>query len=59
MKWQKAGWMNASILQIRVIELGKKATISFHQDKLQDAAQRAEMQLFWAAALDKLAAMLS
>jgi hypothetical protein len=41
-----------------MIELGQKATISFHQDKLQDPAQRAEMQLHWKEALDKLTAML-
>ena len=44
-KWAKEGWKNVSLLQMRVIAAKGKATISFHQEKLLDAAQRMEMKL--------------
>lgn len=42
--WKKKEWQNTSTLQIRVIATKTGATISFHQEKLQDNNQRAEMK---------------
>lgn len=45
--WKKKDWENTSLVQVRVIEKGEKSTLSFHQEKLQDANQRAEMKEYW------------
>jgi uncharacterized protein YndB with AHSA1/START domain len=45
--WRKKDWENTSTLQLRVIDAKGKATISFHQEKLQNSNQRAEMKAHW------------
>jgi uncharacterized protein YndB with AHSA1/START domain len=48
MHWKKKNWDNMSTVQVRVIRKDKdKTTISFHQEKLKDAKQRAEIKEFW------------
>ena len=47
MDWKKQSWNNTSLLQVRIIGRGKKTTIAFHQDKLLDEHQRAEMKDYW------------
>ena len=42
--WKPRHWTNTSALQIRAIPNKDKTTISFHQDKLLDSKQRAEMK---------------
>lgn len=56
--WKKPSWDKASILQVRVIDAKGKSTISFHQDHLQDAAQRQEMKEHWAEVIKKLEKLL-
>ena len=45
--WKKPGWENHSTVQVRLIDKGEKSTVAFHQEKLQDADQRAEMKEYW------------
>ena len=48
MKWRKSSWKNTSRLQIRVLPAGKdKTVIAFHQEKLDDPAQRVSMKKHW------------
>jgi hypothetical protein len=47
MNWKKKDWENTSTVQVRVIGNHKKATISFHQEKLFDNNQREQMKLYW------------
>jgi len=54
MKWKKLGWEHFSMLQIRVIPAGNKATLSFHQDHLADENQRAEMKAHWISIIEKV-----
>ncbi|CAD5267656.1 MULTISPECIES: SRPBCC domain-containing protein [unclassified Imperialibacter] len=54
MKWKKPNWEHFSMLQIRVIPAGNKATLSFHQDQLISESQRAEMKTHWAVVIDKV-----
>ena len=53
--WKPRHWTNTSALQIRVIAVKEKTTISFHQDKLLDPQQRNEMKQHWDTVLDKIA----
>jgi uncharacterized protein YndB with AHSA1/START domain len=52
--WKKNGWQNISTLQIRTIASKSGTTISFHQEKLLDDNQRAEMKKHWENILTKL-----
>lgn len=55
MNWKKEDWKNMSTVQVRVIGKGKKkTTISFHQEKLTDSKQRAEMEKYWNEKMDKI-----
>ncbi|NOU94239.1 SRPBCC domain-containing protein [Paenibacillus sp. LMG 31456] len=46
--WHKAGWSQPSTLQIRLISTSPiKTTLSFHQEKLENAAVREEMKARW------------
>lgn len=45
--WKRKDWEHFSSLQIRVLEAKTGTTISFHQEKLLDSAQRAEMKEYW------------
>lgn len=52
--WKKKNWDNISTLQIRIIDSKGRATISFHQDKLESAKQREEMKAYWEGQLNKI-----
>jgi uncharacterized protein YndB with AHSA1/START domain len=61
MTWQPKGWTKPSTLQVRVIPHEKdpnRATISFHQEKLDDADARERMKKRWedvsAAIMDRV-----
>lgn len=56
--WKKPDWDKASILQVRIMDAKGKSTISFHQDRLKDAPQRAEMKAYWDAVIKKLEKLL-
>ncbi|MEM0942065.1 MAG: SRPBCC domain-containing protein [Bacteroidota bacterium] len=48
MNWKKKDWNNMSTVQVRVIgKNNDKTLISFHQEKLLDSDQRAEMKEYW------------
>ncbi len=57
--WKKKNWINISTVQIRVINAKDKTTISFHQEKLLDSAQRDEMKNHWANIMDRLSKKLT
>jgi uncharacterized protein YndB with AHSA1/START domain len=46
MKWKPSEWPNQSTLQIRVISIKEKTTISFHQEHLIDKKQREKMKIW-------------
>lgn len=58
MNWKKRDWQNISTLQVRTIGNNGKTTVSFHQEKLLDAAQREEMKNYWNQKMEILAAEL-
>ncbi|WP_309122998.1 SRPBCC domain-containing protein [Paenibacillus sp.] len=46
--WRKPEWERSSTVQVRTIEASPdKTTISFHQDRLADAATREAMKRHW------------
>lgn len=59
MKWKKPDWEHFSMLQIRVIPAGDKATLSFHQDQLPDENQRAQMKKYWTEVIRKISQRIS
>ncbi len=58
MRWQPPEWDFESTLQIRVQPARKGATISFHHEKLENAAQREQMRQRWASVIEKLEALI-
>ena len=58
MRWRLPLWKGYSILQVRVAggKDAESATITFHQEKLPDAAAREDMRRRWSEVLDALAA---
>lgn len=54
MTWKSKFGYNVSIVQVRVINLNNKATISFHHEKLLDYKQREEMKKHWKRALTEI-----
>jgi activator of HSP90 ATPase len=57
MQWRKKSWATSSRLQLRVIAAGyDKTTISFHQEMLENDAQREAMKSHWRHILIKLEA---
>ncbi|MDF2964541.1 MAG: ATPase [Paenibacillus sp.] len=53
--WQKAGWTQASTVQIRLLSGNPvKTTISFHQEKLENAELREEMKARWEYVLEQI-----
>ncbi|WP_439489952.1 SRPBCC domain-containing protein [Algoriphagus sp.] len=54
MNWKKQNWDNLSTLQVRVMGDNRKATISFHQEKLLDNKQREEMKTYWNEKMTKI-----
>lgn len=59
MAWAKQEWDNTSTLQVRLIKAKFGTTICFHQEKLQDKAQRVEMKAYWDNVMEKIAQALS
>jgi uncharacterized protein YndB with AHSA1/START domain len=56
--WQPPEWVQASIIQVRVIPGGREKTvISFHQEKIPDEAEREKMRQRWEKALGELRAL--
>ncbi|GIO14033.1 hypothetical protein J19TS2_35880 [Cohnella xylanilytica] len=54
--WQPKGWEKPSTLQIRLLSSRPdKTTLSFHQEKLSDAAARERMKERWEEALAVIA----
>lgn len=56
--WQPPGADHPSTLQIRVLPARTGTTISFHHERLDDAAHRQTMQQHWSAVLDHLARLI-
>lgn len=54
MNWRNRSWSNLSTLQVRVIGDEKKSTIIFHQEKLEDSEQRADMKAHWTAVMEAI-----
>lgn len=55
MTWQPQDWEHASTVQIRLLPASSgKTTISFHQEKLEDAFRREEMKHRWEQVIAKL-----
>ncbi|GGH22475.1 SRPBCC domain-containing protein [Paenibacillus segetis] len=57
MSWQRKGWEKPSTLQIRLYpnpSNADKTTISFHQEKLQDAWVREDMKQHWEEVVNKI-----
>jgi uncharacterized protein YndB with AHSA1/START domain len=55
LQWRKQGWENTSIVQVRILTAaGNKTTVSFHQEKLADANQRAQMKAYWQEKINNL-----
>jgi uncharacterized protein YndB with AHSA1/START domain len=53
--WQPVQWSQPSTIQMRLIPMGRdKTVVSFHQEKLPDAAAREQMLVRWAGILDEL-----
>jgi uncharacterized protein YndB with AHSA1/START domain len=57
--WKRKSWDNTSAVQVRIIDAKGKATISFHQDKLWDINQRAEMKLYWDKIVERIGKKLN
>jgi len=58
MKWLRPGWEHPSTLQIRVLPAAQgRATISFHQEKLEDMHARETMKSHWEGTLESLRAL--
>lgn len=55
MRWKLPGWEHPSTLQIRVLPAAQgKATVSFHQEKLEDMSAREAMKSHWEEVLASL-----
>ncbi len=55
MNWKKRDWENMSTVQVRVIGKDDNNTlISFHQEKMLDSNQRAEMKEYWNQKMDQI-----
>lgn len=57
MSWTKEGWKNTSTVQVRIIpKATNKTVISFLQEQLTGAQQRAEMKEYWNEKMDRISA---
>jgi len=54
LSWKLKEWDNLSLVQLRIFGNERKATISFHQEKLANAAQRIEVELHWNNIMSKI-----
>ncbi|MBI5035228.1 MAG: SRPBCC domain-containing protein [Chloroflexi bacterium] len=52
--WQPPEWQHTSTIQVRVIPSGRKSIISFHQENLANASERAQMRLRWQRVLEEI-----
>ncbi len=50
--WQPPEWQQPSTIQVRTIANGEQTTISFHQEQLAGARERAHMQQHWQRVLE-------
>lgn len=55
MRWQPPDYAQPAILQVRLLPVGGKTVIAFHQEKLPDAAARKQRLAFYRTALARLA----
>ncbi len=58
MRWQPGDWPRASIMQLRVIASGERATVAFHQEHLPGPDEREQRLQHFADALDRIEAAL-
>lgn len=58
LSWQPGGWPRPSIIQLRVLANGARATVAFHQEHMPGPAEREQRQQHFAAALGRIAAAL-
>ena len=56
--WQPQEWRHASTIQIRIIQSGANTVISFHQEGLPGAEERASMRHHWQQVLARLQTLL-
>jgi len=56
--WQPQEWQHASTIQIRTIPSGANTVISFHQEGLPGAKDRASMRHHWQQVLARLQTLL-
>lgn len=55
MRWQRIGWKHPSTLQVRILPASQgKATISIHQENLEDMHAREIMKEHWEQVQDRL-----
>ncbi len=52
MTWQPRGWEKASTIQVRVIPVKEKTTISFHQENLPGPDEREKRRTYFSKVLD-------
>ncbi|MEO6892466.1 MAG: SRPBCC domain-containing protein [Ktedonobacteraceae bacterium] len=57
--WQPQEWQKASTIQIRTIPSGANTVISFHQEELPGAKERASMRHHWEQVLATLQTRLA
>jgi uncharacterized protein YndB with AHSA1/START domain len=56
--WQPQGWARPSTIQLRADPAGERTVISFHQEHLPGAGERAERRRFYEGVLNELRRML-
>jgi uncharacterized protein YndB with AHSA1/START domain len=59
MTWKKPDWNSYSTFQVRVFQGNEGTMISFHQDRLSNEFQRAEMRHHWNDVLEAIAERFS
>lgn len=57
--WQPADWDHESTVQVAIRDLGAKTRITFHQERLADAAEREHQREHWAAVMERVQAAVS
>jgi uncharacterized protein YndB with AHSA1/START domain len=57
--WQPPDWDHGSTVQIAIVDNGDRTRVTFHQERLADAAERERQRAHWSAAMDRVEAALS
>ncbi len=52
--WQPTEWQHSSTIQVRVIPSGRNSVISFHQENLANASERAQMRQRWQRVMEEM-----